>query len=171
MILLTKTACFTGHRPHKLNGYDPNDNLEMLLKLREIIVDHIENKGVTIFISGMALGVDMWASRIVLKLKERYPHIKLLCAIPCDKQYSRWIQSSIDEYHEILDRADEEYYVSKEPYNNYCMFNRDKWMVDNSDYVIAVYDGSKSGTGHTVNYAIKKGVEIVQLQPKTLGIS
>lgn len=73
---MTKTACFTGHRPNKLNGYNPKDNSEMLFKLRDIVVDHIENKEVDTFISGMALGVDMWASKIVLKLKETYPHIK-----------------------------------------------------------------------------------------------
>ncbi|WP_342532698.1 SLOG family protein [Lysinibacillus sp. FSL K6-0057] len=167
---MVNTACFTGHRPNKLNGYNPKDNSELLFKLRDIIIDHIENKEVVTFISGMALGVDMWASRIVLKLKETYPHIRLLCAIPCDKQYSKWFESSIKEYHDICAKADEIYYVSKEPYNNYCMFNRDKWMVDRSDFVIGVYDGSKSGTGHTINYARKLEKEIITLHPKTLEI-
>lgn len=51
------------------------------------------------------------------------------------------------------------------------MFNRDKWMVDKSDYVIGVYDGSKSGTGHTINYARKLEKEIITLHPKTLEIT
>ncbi|PAD70642.1 hypothetical protein CHH83_02230 [Bacillus sp. 7586-K] len=73
------TCCFTGHRPNKLHGYDPKTegNQKMLWKLRDEIVNHIETYNVETFISGMALGIDMWAARIVLKLKEIYPSIKL----------------------------------------------------------------------------------------------
>jgi uncharacterized phage-like protein YoqJ len=79
------TCCFTGHRPNKLHGYDPasEGNSKMLWKLRDLIIDHIENKQVDTFITGMALGIDMWAARIVLKLKEKHPHIKLVAAVPC----------------------------------------------------------------------------------------
>jgi uncharacterized phage-like protein YoqJ len=98
------TVCFTGHRPENLYGYNPSSdgNFKVLNRLRDIIVGHIENKNVDTFITGMALGIDMWAARIVNKLKEDYPHIKLHAAIPCDKQYKKWHQSSIDEWHMIV---------------------------------------------------------------------
>jgi len=48
------------------------------------------------------------------------------------------------------------------------MQKRNEWMVDHSDYVIAVWDGSKGGTGNCVKYAIKQEKEILQLNPKTL---
>lgn len=165
-----KTTCFTGHRPNKLKGYNPKDNSEMLFKLRDIIVDHIENKNVETFISGMALGIDMWAARIVLKLKEKHPNIKLICAIPCNNHSGKWIEESKREWKEICDKADKVHYVSEENYTSWCMQKRNEYMVDSSDYIIAVWDGSKGGTGNCVNYAIKKDVSITVLNPNTLEI-
>lgn len=163
-----KTVCFTGHRPQKLNGFNPLDNIDMLKELKNIIIDHIENKGVDTFISGMALGVDMWSARIVLGLKDKYPHIKLVCAIPCENQWSKWKYESTQEWNNIVTKADKVHYVSTETFTAWCMQDRNKWMVDHSDYVIAVWDGSKGGTENCVKYAIKQEKEILQLNPKTL---
>lgn len=168
---MNKTACFTGHRPDKLNGYNPNENLEIIRSLREIIIDHIENKNVETFVSGMALGIDTWAARIVLKLKDTYPNIKLISAVPCAKQYSRWRNDDKIIWQNIIDRADDVHYVSNAPYTNWCMQVRNEYMVNTSDYVIAVWDGSNGGTGNCVKYAKNKNVEITQLHPKTLEIS
>jgi len=41
-------------------------------------------------------------------------------------------------------------------------------MIDYSDYVIAVLDDSKGGTGNCVKYVIKQEKEILQLNLKTL---
>lgn len=167
---MEKTACFTGHRPNKLNGYDPMDNKKLLFKLRDIVIDHIENKDVTTFISGMALGIDMWAARIVLKLKEEYPQIELISAVPCDKQWSKWSKWSKEEWDYIISKADKVHYVSNDPYTPWCMEVRNRWMVDNSDYVIAVWDGTIGGTGNCVKYVGKKKKELTVLNPKTLAI-
>jgi len=48
------------------------------------------------------------------------------------------------------------------------MNDRNEWMVDNSDYVIAVHDGSKGGTYNCIQYAKKNSKEITTLPPKTL---
>ena len=67
-----KTCAFTGHRPQNLPfGFNEEDEHCISLKkvLREQIINLIENKGVTHFISGMAIGVDMYAAEIVLGLK------------------------------------------------------------------------------------------------------
>ena len=41
-------------------------------------------------------------------------------------------------------------------------------MVDNSDYIIAVWDGKPSGTGNTVNYAQQKNKKILIINPSDL---
>lgn len=170
-----KALCFTGHRPHKLFGYNHRSegNLKILLKLRALICRHIEKLGVNTFVSGMALGIDMWSAQIILALREKkYPHIKLVCAIPCAEQYARWSESDIKMYHEILEQADEVYYVSSEPYTAWCMTDRDKWMVDNAKYVLAVWNGDRDGgTWQTVKYAVKRQRPITQLHPKTLEVN
>lgn len=170
-----KALCFTGHRPHKLDGYNfrSEGNLKMLLKLRALICRYIERMGVNTFVSGMALGVDMWSAQIILALKEKkYPHIKLVCAIPCIEQYKKWSEDDARTYHEILKQADEVYYVSNEPYTAWCMTDRDKWMVDNVRHVLAVWNGdTDGGTWQTVKYAVKRQRPITQLHPKTLEIN
>jgi len=161
-----KTVSFTGHRPNKLKGYNPRDNKELLWKLHEEIVKHIEDKNADTFISGMALGVDMWAARIVLRLKSlEYPHLKLICAIPCLNHSSKWNAQSQKEWQSIVDKADEVFYVSKEEYKPYLMQRRNIWMVDESDYVIAVWDGSAGGTGNCVRYAQEEDKEITVINP------
>ena len=88
------TCCFTGHRPQKFPwGYD--EEWEDCVKLKLKLACEIEamwKKGVTTIISGMAIGVDMWAAEIVLDLKSAYPQdtIKLIAAIPYEGQANKW---------------------------------------------------------------------------------
>lgn len=67
-----KTCAFTGHRPQNLPfGFNEEDErcIDLKKTLREQIINLIENEGVTHFISGMAIGVDMYAAEIVLGLE------------------------------------------------------------------------------------------------------
>lgn len=169
-----KTVNFTGHRPSKLNSYDYRhpDNLK-ILKLHRAMIERLINKrGIDTFISGMALGIDMWSAQIILQLKQdKYPNIKLVCAIPCIEHYKKWNQQDIDIYHEILGQADLVYYVSEEPYTNWCMIDRDKWMVDNSSICLAVWNGVEDGgTWQTIKYAKKRQRTILHLHTENLKV-
>ena len=172
---IERTVAFTGHRPDKLFGYKLSNtgNLKILKRLRAVIVRHIEDNDIHTFISGMALGIDMWSAMIVLSLRDsKYPHIKLVCAVPCIEQYKKWNEDDIETYKIILSQADKVVYVSDEPYTNWCMIVRDKWMVDHAGHILAVWDGYKDGgTWITVEYALKKEKPIIQLHPKNLKIS
>ena len=170
MININESLCFTGHRPQKLTGFKASDNKELLLALKDMIVDHIENKGVTTFISGMALGIDIWSARIVIALREsKYPHIKLVSAIPCANQYSIWKdQKVVDEWNYIVENADVVHYVSDEPYTAWCLQKRNEWMVDNSSHIISVWDGTAGGTSNCIKYAHKHNKKVLNLNPKTL---
>ena len=44
---------------------------------------------------------------------------------------------------------------------------RNKYMVDNSDLLLAVWNGKKGGTANTVKYARKKEKEVVIINPDT----
>jgi len=149
-------TCFTGHRPDKLGGYEPSKNSKLLWELQRVILDHIENKAVETFINGCALGIDLWAARIVIKLKEKYPHIKLISALPCRNHPNRWSQSSKDEWQYVVDNSDEVVLVTDEEYKPYMMQVRNIWMVDKSDFVIGVYDGTSGGTKNCLDYARKR---------------
>lgn len=171
-LVFEKSLCFTGHRPSKLASYDYKhpDNLKMLRKLKALIERFIERRGIKIFITGMALGIDMWSAQIILQLKEKYPHIKLVCAIPCANHSAKWNIEDQQLHKEICEQADYVYYVSEEPYTAWCMQKRNEWMVDNSTFIIAVWDETSGGTANCVKYANKRQRKVVQLHPHTLEI-
>lgn len=107
---MEKKCCFTGHRPKSLPfGY--NEEEPSCKKLKELLSDNIERQitenGVTHFISGMAMGVDIFAAEAVLKLKEKYPQIKLECAIPCETQANKWSEGWRNRYFDIIGRSDD----------------------------------------------------------------
>ena len=125
-------------------------------QLRRLIVGVIEKKNVTKFISGMALGTDMWASEIVLDLKDEYPDSTLEATVPCRTQTASWNVRSKARYEKLLSLCDE-VTVLQEEYTYDCMMKRNKYMVQKADYVIAVWNGKPSGTGKTIQYAIDCG--------------
>ena len=135
-----KTCAFTGHRPQSLPfGFDESDKRCTSLKsvMRDQIVALIENEGVTHFITGMALGVDMYAAEIVLDLKSKYPHITLESAIPCETQAIKWSVASRERYYNIAAKCDKETMLQRE-YTSDCMDKRNRYMVDHADYILAV---------------------------------
>jgi uncharacterized phage-like protein YoqJ len=164
---MEKTLCFTGHRPDKCGGWNPNNPIakNIKTKLEEAITQAIQ-EGYTSFISGGALGVDQWAAEIVLKLKEQNSNIKLIIARPFSSQASVWNQESKIIFKSICDRADEVVDVSEEPYAAWKLQKRNEYMVNRSSLVIAVWDGTAGGTANCVNYAKNKLKSIKQINPK-----
>ncbi len=151
------TACFTGHRPQSLScGYDETHFACLKIKhqLRRMIKGLIDKKNVTHFISGAALGVDMWAMEIVIDLKNEYPDITLEAAVPCRSQSKSWNSKAQERYNRLLSLCDNVTLLQNQ-YTTDCMMKRNMYMVDNSDYVVAVWNGNPSGTGKTVEYAAK----------------
>ena len=82
------TAAFTGHRPSKLPWrYDEAD--PRCIALKEVLTEQIRllaDRGVTTFLSGMALGTDLWCAQIVLDLRKENPALQLHCILPCEGQ-------------------------------------------------------------------------------------
>ena len=104
-----KTYVFTGHRlQHLPFGMNEDDARCADLKetLKEQIINLIEAENVTHFITGMALGVDLYAAEIVLDLKARYPSITLESAIPCETQAVKWSMAQRERYYNIAAQCD-----------------------------------------------------------------
>ncbi len=160
------TCCFTGYRPQKLPwGFNEED--ERCLALKRRIADAVEavyHSGVRHFICGMAQGCDMFFCEAVLDLRGDLPGITLEAAIPCETQAAAWPEQWRERYFRLVSQCDVETLVQR-AYTPDCMIKRNRYMVDNSSVLIAVYDGSFGGTMQTVNYALSKGLEIIQLLP------
>ena len=154
----------TGHRPPTLGGYNiPNPTYDAV---RDAIREKFEELKPEKIVSGMAQGVDQWAAEIAVEM-----NIPFIAAIPCDNQDSNWPQSSKDHYQELLSKAESCVNVSPGPYTKDCMHKRDQWVVDNSDNLLAVWNGQRyGGTFATVRMAEKATKTIHRVNPEELEI-
>ena len=160
------TCCFTGHRPSKLpwrlNEQDPRC-IELKTKLYDI-VESLYVSGIRHFICGMAQGCDMYFAEQVLALRDRFPEVSLEAAIPCETQADSWSEAERNRYFSLIEKCDLETMLQRE-YTKDCMLRRNKYMVDHSSVLVAVFNGTLGGTMHTVNYAKKKELEVIELFP------
>ena len=145
-----KTCCVTGHR---------EISVERTAKIRKLlrreILKAIED-GYTHFISGFAAGADLLFAEIVVGLKAFYP-ITLEAAIP----YSGRMKTP-DETFQRLIRCCDTVKIHSDTYFKGCYMRRNRYMVDKSQRVIAIYDGrSTGGTAATVRYARGKDIRVV----------
>ena len=154
--MIAKTCCFTGHR------VIPTECRAVLTRrLEETLCFHIE-KGYLYFGAGGALGFDTLVAQTILRLKRRFPQIKLILVLPCLSQTKSWRAEDIEKYERIKAAADKVVYTSKEYYRG-CMFARNRHLVDNSSLCICYLTKSTGGTAYTVNYAKQKGLTVVNL--------
>lgn len=162
-------CCFTGYRPSKFPfrlDKSSKDYIDFENALYKEIFS-VYSCGVKTFISGMAMGFDIIAAETVLRLRRAKPEVKLVCAIPFKNQAKDFPNDWKQRYFEILDAADDIIYVSEE-YNRGAYFKRNKYMVDNSDIVITWFDGRTGGTANTIDYAIRKGRSVINLNNITV---
>jgi uncharacterized phage-like protein YoqJ len=163
---------FTGHRPNKLGGYDDNSPKRLALRqqIEETLQRAVVKYGTThqiIVISGGALGVDQDAARVAYKI-----NIPFIVAQPCKNHESKWVQSAQIKYRKMLELAAQVVLVSDGTYTELgakCMQDRNIWMVNHCDALVAVWDGTSGGTANCVRYAQKVGKPIVHISPNNLG--
>ena len=152
----SKAACFTGHRTL------PEENLpEIAERLENALIALIE-QDYCYFSAGGALGFDTLAAQTVLRLRERYPQIRLILVLPCRSQTRGWSQADIDIYEEIKRRADKVTYTS-ENYFRGCIQKRNRHLVDNSSICICYLTKPTGGTAYTVNYARRCSLQILNI--------
>ena len=152
----SKAVCFTGHRAL------PAEELpEISRHLEDTLIALIE-QGHCYFGAGGALGGDTLAAQMVLRLRERYPQIRLILVLPWRNQTRGWPQDSIDIYEDIKRHADKVIY-SAENYFRGCMQKRNRHLVDSSSVCICYLTTPTGGTAYTVNYARRMGLQVINI--------
>lgn len=156
------SVCFSGHRPKKLlqNYTDKNKFYNDLINtLQDQIMDTIKS-GYTHFYSGMAQGTDLIASDIIIKLKNQNCNIHHHAVYPFATQSNSYSPYWKNLFMKVLTNSDSNTVLNKS-YVKGCYHQRNKYLIDNSSILIAVFDGDyKSGTGQTIKYALKREIEV-----------
>ena len=164
------TCCFTGHRaeklPWKYNEADPE-----CLRLKDVILDvlgMLYDEGFRHFICGMATGADMYFGEAVIDLRAEHPDVTLEAAVPFAGQERSWPLKARLRYARLAEACNERTVLS-DAYTRSCMLERNRYMVDHSSVLVAVYDGRPGGTKYTIRYAVSQGVGVIQIPPFMTG--
>jgi len=140
-------ACVTGHRhlaaPDEVRG-------RLARALEQAVA-----RGFDCFYVGMAPGADQMAVELLLG------RVRVVAVVPCDDFDRLWPLELRAVYAGLMARVDEVVVYPGGSYAPWKPHARNRWMVDRSGLVIAVYDGRKSGgTYRTVEYARRRGVPV-----------
>lgn len=141
----TFTLSATGHRPPALGGY----SLATQARLRQFANNAIARLQPASVISGMALG---WDTAIALAALDH--GIPLTCAIPFLQQPSRWPTEHVVRWREIKKRAALVAVIAKS-YSPEAMQLRNEYLVDNCQFLLALWNGQPGGTANCLNYAFR----------------
>ncbi len=154
-----KTCCFTGHR--KI----PADKYQIIAKETEKAIEKLIKEGYVFFCAGGALGFDTIAEKAVIKLRKKYTNICLILVLPCLTQADKWKKEDKKIYESIKEKANMIVYTS-ESYTPYCMYKRNRFLVDDSSACICYLTEESGGTFYTVRYAEKKKLTVLNIADK-----
>lgn len=163
-----QTCCFTGHRESKLpwRSYESDDRC---LRLKQRIYDVVEAvyaDGIRHFICGMANGCDLYFLEAVLLFRRDHPDVTIEAAIPYAGQAEHWREELRARYFALLEQCDCKTVV-QQAYSGGCMMRRNRYMVDQSRVLIAAYNGEPGGTMNTMLYAMRRGLNVIEIPVET----
>lgn len=163
-----QTCCFTGHRESKLPWLQ-NENDARCLRLKQRIFDVVEAvyaDGIRHYICGMANGSDLYFLEAVLAFRSSHSDVTIEAAIPYAGQAEHWRGPLRYRYYALLEQCDCKTVV-QQAYSGGCMMRRNRYMVDQSRVLIAAYNGEPGGTMNTMLYAMRRGLNVIEIPVET----
>lgn len=144
------TCTFFGHRDCRA---------DIGPKLREVLVDLIENHGVNMFYLGNQGQFDAIVRRVLKILKSDYPAINYAVVLA-------YMPSKKTEYNDYSDTMLPEGIESVHP--RYAISWRNDWMIKQSDYVVAYITHTWGGAAQFVKMAKRQNKLIISLSKLTV---
>ena len=98
----------------------------------------------------------------MLRFQTKHPDVQLILAIPYNEQCHSWDMEQKGRYYRLCYCANEQRVLAAHYYNG-CLHARNRYMVDRSSCCICYMEVPKGGTAHTVSYALRQELEIINL--------
>lgn len=158
------TCTFTGHREGKL-PWKGNESAPECLELKRRIDDAVRAvyaSGIRHYICGMATGCDMYFCEAVLALRAEHEDVTIEAAIPWEGQANGWSAALKARHNRLVEDCDF-FTLVQTAYTPDCLMRRNHYMVDSSSVLIAAYSGQPGGTMSTMLYAMRQGLEIIEI--------
>ena len=150
------TCCFTGHR--KIS----DAHMRRMADEMDRILDTLIRNHVTVFRTGGAIGFDTVVALKVLEKRETNPEIRLELFLPCRDQSEGWAEFNREAYDYILASADHVTYI-RNTYSKGCMLERNRRMVEGSQFCVGYCVSAAGGSAYTLRYAKKKGLRVINI--------
>jgi len=175
---MNKLSCaITGHTPQRFK-FKYNEQAPLCCSIKTAIMSQIKTlylKGIRVFYVACAVGVDTWVAEIVIELKQQadFSEIELFCVIPFPDHSEKFTANQRKRYDSILSRCTYKEVINRH-YSPVAYKRLNYFMVDKSQYLIAVYDQDKSersGLVQMVNYAMKNNRQIIFINPDTAKVN
>lgn len=153
----SEVVCGAGHYPEELgSAYDRR-------RLVQLATGWLERRKPVRVISGMAAGWDHALALAAVTLA-----IPLIAAVPYPGFEEPWSEEHQQLFHDILELATEVHFLAEPGASTEKRRERNLWMVDRSDKVLALWNGAEGGTAHCIRYAREQGKPVDNLWEKWL---
>lgn len=150
-------AAVTGHRPNRLGGYGP----EVHNRLLDLAHTALTSTPIDRLHVGMALGWDQACAQVATGLG-----IPFVAYLPFRGQEKAWPSDAQQRYGELLSKAKSVRVVTPRidlsdlQEIRRAMFARNLKMLEGADILHALWNGSRSGTGHCVRHAKIRNIQL-----------
>lgn len=154
----------TGHRPDKIGA--------MWDDVIEVFYDTFMWMGPSYLYQGMAPGADLLGAYAAFRTNRLPFEAVLPYAGHREMMKTKYWDTMWASAQHYADRV--EILSDSETYpGHWCMFNRNHYMVDHADEVLALFDGNfgRGGTQETVAYAITHNKPVHVIHPDTLEVT
>ena len=156
-----QNCSFTGHRAI------PSNEVAALTRALAYKMIALYGEGCRNFYSGGAIGFDLLAATMVLRMRKKYPDVRLHMVLPHKGQERYFSDADAALYREVLAAADSIEYVS-EHYFDGVMKKRNERLVALCDACICYVTRFRSGAAQTMRMAERAGKPLYNLA-KELG--
>lgn len=138
---------------------EKEEKKEILKKAVEKIKNLREN-GITSFISGMEEGLDLSLTEYILNTKKERDTLE--CAVAFEDQAKEYSEKERNTYFSLCEKCDTLSFVSKKRIFG-CKTKRDKYMIEQSDFILCFWDKIAPYTGELLQYAASLNKKILYI--------
>lgn len=142
------------------------DCIQIKKDLRDTIITLYRETGIYQYLSGVSLGIDLWAAEIVLGLKKKHPVLELYSVVPYSGQADKWSLKNQARYARILQQSTGVIKLRDGAYMPGCFRELNILLVQSTHILIAAFGREykpKSGSVHRINIARENGNRIIYI--------